>query len=83
MSRGQAIGATGQGCGAATFRHVHFSLRRNGGDVPISGLNIGGHTVHAKPGNYEGYWIRNSDGVRVSEAVGVNARYCLTSLGVG
>jgi len=51
--------------------------------VPISGLNIGGHTVHAKPGNYEGYWIRNSDGVRVSEAVGVNARYCLTSLGVG
>ncbi|MEX1140718.1 MAG: M23 family metallopeptidase, partial [Thermoleophilaceae bacterium] len=82
VSMGQKIGTTGQGCGSATFKHVHFSLRRNGTDVNIDGLNIGGHTVRAKSYNYGGYWIRNSDGARVAEDAGGYARCCLKSLAV-
>lgn len=82
VSMGQKIGTTGQGCGPATFKHVHFSLRRNGSDVNIDRLNIGGHTLRAKSYNYGGYWVRNSDGVRVAEDSGGNARCCLKSLAV-
>jgi murein DD-endopeptidase MepM/ murein hydrolase activator NlpD len=82
VAMGQLIGATGQGCGAATFRHVHFYIRRNGSDVNVDGLSIGGNTVHAKSYNYGGWWTRNSDGAKVAEDVGGNARCCLTSYAV-
>ena len=82
VAMGQPIGATGQGCGAATFRHVHFSIRQNGADVNADGLNIGGNTVHAKNYNYGGWWTRNSDGAKVTEDVGGDARCCLTSYAV-
>ena len=82
VSMGEAIGNTGEGCGAANFRHVHFSLRHNGADVDIDGLDIGGHTLHATNYNFGGFWTRNSDGATVASGSIGDARCCLTSLAV-
>ena len=82
VSRGQSIGVTSQGCGTATFSHVHFSVRRNGVDQDLNGFSIGGHTVHSKSYNYGGWWTRNSDGATVVQDVDTKAACCLTSLAV-
>jgi murein DD-endopeptidase MepM/ murein hydrolase activator NlpD len=82
VSMGQAIGATGEGCGAANFKHVQFSLRHDGSDVDIDGLDIGGHTLHSTSYNFGGFWTRNSDGATVASGSIADARCCLTSLAV-
>ncbi|MCC2593676.1 peptidoglycan DD-metalloendopeptidase family protein [Tessaracoccus sp. OS52] len=69
---GQKLGMTGmpgtETCGRGTFRHVHLTLYRDGVEVPISGLSIGGYTVHDYGRSYCGYWTRDSDGAIVADA---------------
>lgn len=55
-------------CGRGTFRHVHFTLMKNGTEVPIDGLSLGGYTIHSTGGSYCGYWTRDSDGAVVADA---------------
>ncbi|AQP45738.1 M23 family metallopeptidase [Tessaracoccus flavus] len=55
-------------CGRGNFRHVHFTLQRNGVEMPIDGLSLGGYTVRSSGSSYCGYWTRNSDGAIVADA---------------
>lgn len=72
VTAGQQIGMTGmpgtETCGRGTFRHVHFTLYRNGAEHPIHGLAIGGYRIHATSGAYCGFWSRLSDGAMVADA---------------
>jgi murein DD-endopeptidase MepM/ murein hydrolase activator NlpD len=52
-------------CGTGNFRHVHFSVYRNGAEVAIDGTSIGGYTVHQSGAAYCGYWTRDADGAVV------------------
>lgn len=78
VSVGDAIGTTSTKCGSYPgFAHVHFSLLKDGRHHPIDGLSIGGYTVHNAPGNYYGYWTRDSDGKEVHRTTNGNAQCCL------
>ncbi|NHB85034.1 M23 family metallopeptidase [Tessaracoccus sp. HDW20] len=55
-------------CGRGTFRHVHFSLMKDGREVPIDGLSLGGYTINSTGGAYCGYWTRDSNGAVVADA---------------
>lgn len=55
-------------CGRGSFRHVHFTLMKDGKEKPIAGLSLGGYTVHSTGGSYCGYWSRDSDGAVVADA---------------
>lgn len=72
VKAGTKLGMTGmpgrETCGRGTFRHVHFTLLKNGTEMPISGLQLGGYTIHGSGGSYCGYWTRNSDGAVVADA---------------
>ena len=72
IAAGTKVGMTGmpgsETCGRGTFRHVHLTLQKNGTEMPISGLSLGGYTVHSTGGAYCGYWTRNSDGAIVADA---------------
>ncbi|HEX8627930.1 MAG TPA: peptidoglycan DD-metalloendopeptidase family protein [Catenuloplanes sp.] len=46
--------------GASTGRHVHFSLLRNGGYVPISGYAFGKWVIMASAGQYDGTAMHGS-----------------------
>lgn len=69
---GQKLGMTAmpgsETCGRGTFRHVHFTLKRNGVEQPINGLSMGGYTVHNGSRAYCGYVSRDSDGAIVADA---------------
>lgn len=72
VTAGQKVGMTAmpgsETCGRGTFRHVHLTLMRNGEEVSIDGLSIGGYTIHSTGRSYCGYWSRNSDGAVVADA---------------
>ncbi|MDO5675890.1 MAG: M23 family metallopeptidase [Propionibacteriaceae bacterium] len=72
INAGDKVGMTGmpgsETCGRGTFRHVHFTLMKNGSEVAINGLQLGGYTVHTSGGSYCGYWTRNTDGAVVADA---------------
>ncbi|MFA5787491.1 MAG: peptidoglycan DD-metalloendopeptidase family protein, partial [Actinomycetota bacterium] len=74
VSAGRRLGDAGQpgsetcGSGSPNFRHVHFSIWRNGARVAIDGTSIGGYTVHETGSTYCGYWTRDSDGAIVADA---------------
>lgn len=72
VTAGQKVGMTAmpgsETCGRGSFRHVHLTLMRNGEEVAIDGLSIGGYTFHTTGRSYCGYWSRNSDGVVVANA---------------
>lgn len=72
IAAGTKVGMTGmpgsETCGRGTFRHVHFTLMKNGTEMPISGLQLGGYTINGSGGSYCGYWTRNSDGAIVADA---------------
>ena len=69
---GEKIGSTGrpgsETCGRGSFRHVHFTLLRNGVEQPIHGLSLGGYTVRNGSRAYCGYWTRDRDGAVVADA---------------
>ena len=69
---GQKLGMTGmpgsETCGRGTFRHVHFTLQKNGVEQPINGLRLGGYTIHDGSRPYCGYVSRDSDGAIVADA---------------
>ncbi len=69
---GQKLGMTAmpgsETCGRGTFRHVHFTLQRNGVEQPINGLRLGGYTIHDGSRAYCGYVSRDSDGAIVADA---------------
>jgi murein DD-endopeptidase MepM/ murein hydrolase activator NlpD len=53
-------------CNSNGFSHLHFGLLHNGSPVSISGLSIGGYTVHGVTGKpYLGTWTRNANGKTV------------------
>ena len=72
VAAGTKLGMTGmpgsETCGRGTFRHVHFTLMKNGTEMPIHGLQMGGYTINGSGGSYCGYWTRNSDGAVVADA---------------
>lgn len=74
VEAGRRLGRAGQpgtetcGFGTPGFRHVHFSLSRNGVDMPINGTSIGGYTVHRGSADYCGGWTRDVDGALVVDA---------------
>ena len=72
VKAGTKLGLTGmpgsETCGRGTFRHVHFTLQKNGVEMPIDGLSLGGYTVHTSGGSYCGYWTRDTDGAIVADA---------------
>lgn len=69
---GERLGMTAmpgsETCGRGTFRHVHFTLKRNGVEQPITGLSLGGYTVHNGSRAYCGHVSRNRDGAIVADA---------------
>lgn len=69
---GEKLGMTAmpgsETCGRGSFRHVHFTLQRNGVEQPINGLSLGGYTIHDGSRAYCGYVTRNSDGAIVADA---------------
>lgn len=72
IGAGTKVGMTGmpgsETCGRGSFRHVHFVLEKNGTEMPIDGLSLGGYTVHTSGGSYCGYWTRDTDGAVVADA---------------
>ncbi|SHI87941.1 Peptidase family M23 [Tessaracoccus bendigoensis DSM 12906] len=72
ISAGTKLGMTAmpgsETCGRGNFRHLHFTLLRNGVEKPIDGLSLGGYTIHSTGGSYCGYWTRDSDGAIVADA---------------
>ncbi|TRY18058.1 M23 family metallopeptidase [Tessaracoccus rhinocerotis] len=69
---GQRVGMTAmpgsETCGRGSFRHVHLTLMRNGEEMAIDGLSLGGYTIHTTGRSYCGFWSRDSDGVVVADA---------------
>lgn len=72
VTAGQKVGMTAmpgsETCGRGSFRHVHLTLMKDGEEVSIDGLSIGGYTIHSTGRSYCGYWTRNSDGAVVADA---------------
>lgn len=72
VAAGQKLGMTAmpgsETCGRGSFRHVHFTLMRNGVEQPINGLSLGGYTIHNGSRAYCGYMSRNRDGAVVADA---------------
>ncbi len=69
---GTKLGMTGmpgsETCGRGSFRHVHFTLQKNGVEQPINGLSLGGYTIHDGSRAYCGYVTRDSNGAIVADA---------------
>lgn len=69
---GQQVGMTAmpgsETCGRGSFRHVHLTLMKDGAEVAIDGLSLGGYTVHTTGRSYCGFWSRDTDGVVVADA---------------
>jgi murein DD-endopeptidase MepM/ murein hydrolase activator NlpD len=62
------------------YSHLHFGLLKNGSVVPISGLSIGGYTVHGTADTYRGTWTRDADGVTVVNVpANGNATCCIAN----
>lgn len=62
VRQGDYLGSVGNGlpCGGQTTGpHVHFSLSKDGNDVPINGMTIGGWQFFAGAEPYAGYAVRN------------------------
>lgn len=57
---------TGARClgGYVTGAHVHFWISRGGTPISIDGIDMGGWTVSALPGDYNGCMTRIRDGYR-------------------
>jgi len=55
VSAGTYIGTSAIVCGnPTTFSHVHFGLYLNGVAYALDGVSIGGYTIHAGSGQYNG-----------------------------
>jgi murein DD-endopeptidase MepM/ murein hydrolase activator NlpD len=70
VNRGQHIGtaSTGAGCGgSASGAHVHFTLRQNGNQIEIPGVDIGGYTVIDTTEAYDGCLRNVSTGNQICQ----------------
>jgi murein DD-endopeptidase MepM/ murein hydrolase activator NlpD len=73
IPRGEYLGDTGMttGCGgAATGRHVHFSLQRNGVPQSWNGRDMGGWTFYNGNSPYNGTAVKNGQTVVANAIVG-------------
>ncbi len=62
VRQGEYLGSVGNGlpCGGQTTGpHVHFSLSKDGNDVSVNGMTIGGWQFFEGPSPYSGYAVRN------------------------
>lgn len=69
VAEGQFLGNIGTdvSCGgAATGKHVHFSLLRDGAYVSINGYSFGKWVIQSAAGSYDGYAWHGSYGIRAN-----------------
>ncbi|MGH3659753.1 MAG: peptidoglycan DD-metalloendopeptidase family protein, partial [Micromonosporaceae bacterium] len=72
VSAGALLGAAGTDVtcgGSATGRHVHFSLRRDGKYVPITGHGLGGWVIYQGDRPYRGYARHGSARAEVGDVL--------------
>ena len=86
VNTGDPLGVTkandprGTTCNSGSYSHLHFGLLQNGTRIPISGLSIGGYTVHGTGQPYLGSWTRDIDGKTVvTVPASGNATCCITN----
>ena len=78
VTPGTYLGSTAIKCGnPSPFSHVHFGLFGPGQPYPLDGVSVGGYTIHAGTGQYNGWWTRNRDGVIVHQTTNELASCCV------